>query len=469
MKTNCNIDFDDLQYQAVPLPEDIMKMKWAGNFDMVRAMIENRLSLPNLPHAYRARLNLELKTLSHLEKNYTLSKAELLEKIQARIPDFTAEELDQFILEGRFEWIFRDGEMIFLSSTVSNLFRQYADVWERTPEGDPRARDFDNIESVLDGLKDGDEMKAHIHIRHDLWLDPEVIEPGKTIHVHMPLPLERAQIHNLKVLNVSPQPKHLPEEGDIMPTAYFEEKAAEGQVFSVEYEFDNILKYVDMSKVDFEAIEQAGFPEEVMVYTQEKAPHIVFTPYLKALAAEIKGDETNPVKIARRIYDYITKNLRYTYVRDYASMDIISERMALGRRGDCGVQALLFITLCRICGIPARWQSGLDSEPGSIGSHDWTQFYVPTLGWRWADTSFGLAAYMRKHEARWNFFFGNLDPFRIPTNCDVMAPFNPPMQFIRKDPCDSQGGEVEYDDGALICGVHYEFTDLGIKLIKQED
>ena len=35
--------------------------------------------------------------------------------------------------------------------------------------------------------------------------------------------------------------------------------------------------------------------------------------------------------------------------------------------GDCGVFALLFITLCRIAGIPARWQSGLAVRPGRVG------------------------------------------------------------------------------------------------------
>ena len=254
-----------------------------------------------------------------------------------------------------------------------------------------------------------------------------------------------------------------------MPTAYFEEPAAEGQMFTVEYEFDNILQYVDMSKVDFEAIEQSAYPEDVLIYTREQAPHILFTPYLKALAAELKGEETNPVKIARRIYDYITINLNYAYVRDYATLDCIPEYMALGRRGDCGVLALLFITLCRICGIPARWQSGMYAEPGDVGNHDWAQFYVPTLGWRWADVSFGRAARLRDHEPRWNFFFGNLDPYRIPTNCDVMADFNPPKQFIRRDPCDNQDGEAEYDDGAICVGVRRKLTDLGIQLIKQEE
>ena len=34
------------------------------------------------------------------------------------------------------------------------------------------------------------------------------------------------------------------------------------------------------------------------------------------------------------------------------------------------MQALLFITMCRIAGVPARWQSGLYAEPGSVGMHD---------------------------------------------------------------------------------------------------
>ncbi len=44
---------------------------------------------------------------------------------------------------------------------------------------------------------------------------------------------------------------------------------------------------------------------------------------------------------------------------EYFLLDDIAEYCAVNQKGDCGVQALLFITLCRIVGIPARWQSGL--------------------------------------------------------------------------------------------------------------
>lgn len=467
MKMNYTLDHNDLQYQAVPLPEDILKMKWSGRLDKAIAMIENRLSLPHLPHAYRARLTLELKNIGHLKLCYTKTKAQVLAEIKKRIPDFTMEDVDRCILEGRLEWIFIDGEERFMSNTVRNLFSQYPDIWSRTTEGD--TRDYSLLEEVLENVLPDGTMKAHIHIRHDFQLKDDAVEPGKPLHVYLPVPLQRQQITNLRILNISPQPQRMPQDGDMQPAAYFEVPAEEGQVFSVEYEFDNVTRYVDLSQVDLEAVAAGGFPEETLIYTQERGPHILFTPYLRALAAEIQGDETNPVKVARRFYDYITTNLKYSFMRDYAALDSIAEYMAINRKGDCGVQAILFITLCRIAGIPARWQSGLDAEPNDIGEHDWAQFYVPTIGWVYVDPSFGMSARLRNHEELWNFYFGNLDPYRIPLNCDMQVDFVPPKKFIRFDPTDNQAGEAEYDDGGLYGDRTRTFTDLGIRLIKKEE
>ena len=49
--------------------------------------------------------------------------------------------------------------------------------------------------------------------------------------------------------------------------------------------------------------------------------------------------------------------------------------------------ALTFITLCRIAGIPARWESGFAVAPGDAGCHDWARFYVAPKGWMYADCS----------------------------------------------------------------------------------
>ena len=68
-------------------------------------------------------------------------------------------------------------------------------------------------------------------------------------------------------------------------------------------------------------------------------------------------DPKDKLRIARAFYDYCTVNVVYSYTRSYFTIEQIPEYVALGRRGDCGTMAILFITLCRSAGIPARWQS----------------------------------------------------------------------------------------------------------------
>ena len=118
------------------------------------------------------------------------------------------------------------------------------------------------------------------------------------------------------------------------------------------------------------------------------------------------------------------------------------------------MQALLFITLCRIAGISARWQSGLYTTPYTASSHDWAQFYIAPYGWLFADCSFGGSAYRLGEYERWNFYFGNIDPFRMPANSGFQEEFYPPKKYLRADPYDNQRGEIEYNDRGLL---YHEF------------
>ncbi len=164
----------------------------------------------------------------------------------------------------------------------------------------------------------------------------------------------------------------------------------------------------------------------------------------------------------------MTTKVEYRFCRDYASIDNLSEYCALERRGDCGIQSLLFITLCRIAGIPARWQSGLDAKPGDIGEHDWAMFYIPSVGWRFADLSYGGSSYLRGADKRWNFFFGNIDPYRIPINSEFQCDFVPKPTYWRIDPYDNQCGEAEYDDRGLSGEeLNYDYEEVDIHLIRR--
>ena len=154
-------------------------------------------------------------------------------------------------------------------------------------------------------------------------------------------------------------------------------------------------------------------------------------------------------------------------MRAYSTITNIPEYAALNLKGDCGVQALLFITLCRYAGIPARWQSGLAVTPCDIGPHDWAQFYVAPFGWLFADPSFGGGELKSNNIDKWNFYFGNLDPFRMVANSEFQHEFDPPKKHLRHDPYDNQVGEMEYEDRGLLrkeYNVKWELLD--IKKIK---
>lgn len=439
MKTS----YEDLKYLEIPLPENILKEKWRGNFDRVRELIHYNLGT-EISEALRKRLQLELGTLDSLARRYTVPREAAISMIREYIPELTEEEFDRYHLEGKMEWIYLHGEVRYLSSFCRTLLKAYPEIRERA--GLDVGSDFSTLKEFASGLVDGQETVCHIHIRAELGLADEAVEEGKTIRVHLPVPVERDQVKNLRILGTIPEPKRWPQEITAQPCLYFEEKAETEQVFSVEYAFDHVVNYVDLSRADLEEIAQTPLSAEVLPFLEEKPPHIVFTPYLKALAAEIKGEETNPLVIARRIYDYITSHIQYQFARDYGSIDSLAEYCALNRKGDCGIQALLFITLCRICGIPAKWQSGLDTKPGDLGEHDWARFFIPSMGWVCVDLSYGGAARKCGEYALWNYFFGNADPYRIPINDDFQVEFDPPKKFRRQDPYDNQCGEIEYED-----------------------
>ncbi len=126
------------------------------------------------------------------------------------------------------------------------------------------------------------------------------------------------------------------------------------------------------------------------------------------------------------------------------------------------MQALLFITLCRISGVPARWQSGWFLNPIRPSPHDWTQFYIEPYGWLHADPSFG--GHMKSVEKYHKFYFGNMDHFRLIANTEISSEFTPPKKHYRSDNVDNQRGEVEWKQG----NVYYDKWSYELKVMAHE-
>ena len=235
---------------------------------------------------------------------------------------------------------------------------------------------------------------------------------------------------------------------------YKENMVQRGHAFAIVDEVDSIL--IDEARTPL-IISGMGEKSTEMYSRTEN----LVRGFRKKVIAESDDKEEEDVNIdADYIVDEKAKTATLTArgvkkAEEYFGLENIAENCARNFKGDCGVQALLFITLCRCAGIPARWQSGLCAEPNDVGMHDWAMFYVAPHGWMFADPSYGGGAHRAGNEARRVHYFGNLDPYRMVANCEFRAPLDPPKAHWRHDPYDNQAGEIEYEDRGLR-GPEYE-------------
>jgi len=448
--------YSDLQYLAVELPEEIRFYQHSGDFSGEIKAIHKWLARTDIAPAMIKRLELELILAAGMEKDYETTFDEMLALLQKKYPACRAEHLQELIDSGYVDFILWNGEIRFQDDAYANILKTRTDYLKKVqdPTFEPELGDSRSENIAL--LKKNGTRAFRFHVHQWIKPAPEAERPGEHIRAWLPIPAETPEQTDIRILSTSGQNPYISNAQH--RTICFDTVYASGQQFSVDSSFVNRAFYKELNPA-LVSDDQPDF------YTQEDYPHIRFTPYIRELADWLKGKETNPLLIAKRFYDYITKNVRYSYMRDYLLIENITEFCARNLRGDCGVQALLFITLCRYAGIPAKWQSGNYITPDSIGSHDWAQFYIAPFGWLFCDPSFGGGGYRRGDEPYREFYFGNIDPYRFVANTDFQKPFDPPSRYIRNDPYDNQSGEMEYDDGSLA----YNEIYCGRKVVESEE
>ena len=434
----------NLDYIACPLPEDIRRAKEHGDLNYANRLIEMRLKDRRAPEILKARLRFEQRVMQALPAEYPLTRREAVRLFSEQVRDFEEEELDALRDDGTCDWVYLDGEIRYQADCVDTALRERSELRARLRDPSPlrRAEEISRRrDAMMEKMKRDGHARMRFRLRTEMSVQPPFQRPGARIRVHMPLPVTASQCRAGRIVTL-PEGAYLAGEREPQRTAFWDVPYEPGMRFVTEADWEIDAPYVrpDPAKV---SERQPDFD------TGEQLPQIRVTPFVRLLARELAGEEPNPLCKARRFYDYITQNCRYRYVRPYFMDPCIPETFGAGQMGDCGMHALLFITLCRACGIPARWQAGLYTPPWGPGNHDWAQFYIEPYGWLFADGSFGGSAFREGNRARQDFYFGNLDPWRCVYSTGLQQEFDPPKRFPRNDPYDSQRPEAEYEDRAL--------------------
>ena len=188
------------------------------------------------------------------------------------------------------------------------------------------------------------------------------------------------------------------------------------------------------------------------LYTAQRERHVIFTEQIKTLADSLTSGLTEPYEKVKKIWGWITENIPWAGARDYSTIPNIPSYVLKNRHGDCGQVSLLFITMARYKGIPARWQSGWMLHPGNVNLHDWAEVYYEGVGWVPVDQSFG---YITEEQQQVKYFFSRgLDAYRLIVNDDYghWAPLYPAKIYPHSDEVDFQMGEVEWRGGNVLTG-----------------
>lgn len=435
---------------AYSLPEDVLSLKYNGDFETEIERIDSLLKRP-LPEPLAERLRVERLLAEGMMDDYSLSFEEGLAKLQSRVKGMTAEELRELMGQGVIDWRLRHGKVAFVNTFCSSLLINTPSLRARLKNASERQSWLNQSnwrEENMRIMKERGYRAYRFRIRHEVMPDEETFRPGEEQLVHIPLPVKHRCQKHFKLLDTSSEPVVCRD--GAQATASFRWAPQTRMPCFVEYSYECQVDYQNFSEMTMDVYggkaDHCDLPRQCL---GEEYPHIRFTPYLRALAAHLQGEEREPLRIAWKFYHFITTQVRYAYMRDYLLIENIPEYAALNLRGDCGVQGLLFITLCRIAGIPAQWQSGFTLTTTSVGSHDWTQFYVKPYGWLFCDPSIGGGALREGHMEQHRFYFGNADCFRM-TSCNAFQrDFTPARQYMRIDPYDNQCGEIEYADGPV--------------------
>lgn len=439
---------------------EVVDLVTAGQFHAAGARIDAALKQPGLSQDARRAFEFQRERMQRMRLDFSLTADQVKTKVSQQIPDLTDAEFARWDAHGLFEHMAIDGERKYFDRSPSNLFHLSAEAAARRRGGttfvtsglpeqvNDNYIDFDRkVIAQAKATGTSSVLPQRVRVTQTVTVDADAVPAGKTVRAWIPYPrADAGQQEDIHFVSSQPSAHRIAPGSALQRTVYLEQTAQAGKptVFKITYE---VTLYAQSHAIDPAKVLPARITPELAPYLAERAPHIVFTEPLRVFSKQVVGDATNPYEIAQRIFAAVD-DIPWAGAREYSTIPDLSAYTLRAGHGDCGEQTLLLITLMRMNGIPARWQSGWTFTRGDYNDiHDWAWIYLAPYGWVPVDVTYGRFA-SDDPALKW-FYLGGLDNFRIAFNDDFSREFVPAKRHFRSDTVDSQRGEVEWDGGNL--------------------
>lgn len=434
--------------------ERIVQSIDAGQFEAATSAISAGLATPGIDAATKRALLFQRERMRRILLDFSLDETDVSARIRQEIPDLTNSEFARWAKRGYLERQLVDGRLRYFNRAPSNLFRLSRDARERravqTPLVDsPMETPNDyhrRVRAAALALDESSVEPQRVRVTQTLSVDADAVPAGETLRAWIPYPRALpGQQEDIRLLDSEPASERIAPEVASQRTVYLEKHAKAGETthFSISYELTIFGQY---NEVDAAKTVPASATAALKPYLSERPPHIVFSNAIRVFSEQIVGDETNPWRIAQKLFAAVD-DIPWAGAREYSTITNLSDYALRAGHADCGQQTLLLMTLLRLNGIPARWQSGMMFSAGDYWNlHDWGWLYIEPYGWMPMDVTFGR--FEEEPALDW-FYLGGLDGYRIAFNDDFGVRFDPPKKHFRSETVDSQRGEVEWDGGNL--------------------
>ena len=348
-----------------------------------------------------------------------------------------------------------NGEKKYFNRSLSNLKLILASRKEAPPGSTTTLKDsfsifrLKHIQSVLSASSTGKPVNPiKIHINYQLKVNPDAVPDGEIVRCWLPYPYEsHPRQQQVKLIRSDPDKYIIASDSIGQRSIYFEQKAVKDKpvIFELELTYVSSAQFFDLSKM--KVLPYDTLSALFKNYTAEKSPHIAFTRNIKQITDSILVGTHTSVEKVRQLYFWINNHITWTGALEYSIMPFIPGYVLNNKRGDCGMQTLLFMTMARYAGIPVKWQSGWMMHPHEVNLHDWCEVYYEGIGWVPLDMSFNLQNSPIRLEKE--FYMSGIDAYRMIVNDAISTQFYPQKHFIRSEPVDFQRGEVEWKGGNL--------------------
>lgn len=434
---------------------EVVALVDAGRFADAESSIVKGLAAGDLSPDGRSALEFQRERMRRILLDFTLDEQTAKARVREKIPDLRDDEFARWDAAGLLERQVIDGRTLYFNRAPSNLFRISAEARARrklqTPFVDgPMESANAHHRQVRDaalGKTDADAGSRRIRVTQSLTVGADAVPAGETVRAWIPYPRAiPGQQEDIRFIESVPAAHSIAPESAMQRTVYVEKPAKAGSptAFSITYELTIRGQY---HAIDPEKVVVAPLTAELAPFVAERSPHVVFTPAIREFSRKVVGDEKNPYRIAQKLYAAVDK-IPWAGAREYSTITNISDYALHAGHADCGQQTLLLITLLRLNGIPARWQSGMVYSDGDYDNlHDWGALYLAPYGWVPMDVTTGRLDDADPQIA--GFYLGGQDAYRIAFNDDYSRELVPAKQHFRSETVDLQRGEAEWRGGNL--------------------